>query len=329
MSSSGLSCQVTSLQEILCSRQSLGRRRRRCYPVEVECGSCHQQTVASPGSSLALWSPMYPVSLPGMFCKFEVDVDLNHKVDFRLEVTDLSVGHGGDENCEAATSSIHVLTGRGTDQPLQSEVVLCGAQGEARQFSFENKNRIQLWYTSGRGREAGDRRGFQLTVSVSREKKLTSSLMIGLIVSFLLAFVLLVGLLCCVGAIVNKKKSEASRLASRPRRGHQKVNPYLMDNSVARRHPSLPCFTFYCDNSGQPNQEANQELGFKLYETISLKSSLNSYENIGYKIPPGQRLRSSLPPPPPLPARPSSVSETSQLSPIYLSISGGQNPVFE
>ena len=329
MESSGLSCRVDFAQQVLCSRQSLDSERRSCHPVEVLCGPCHHKILATPGSHHTFWSPMYPVLLPGLVCTYEVEVVQPHlQADLGLEVTDLSVGSEGMESCQGAPSSIHVLTGSQAER-LQLSSVLCGASAEQREFKYENKKIIQLLFFSGGGREREERRGFQLKVSVSREKKLTNSLTIGLIVSFLSAFVLLCGLLCCVAAVVSKKKSGAGRLAGRPRRGQKTANPYVMDNSMARRQASLPGFTFYCDSSGQLNREVrNQELGFKLYETISLQSRLNTYENVGSKRL-DYRSRRSSPGLPAPPERPASVPESSELSHIYLSVSGENDEVFE
>ena len=177
----------------------------------------------------------------------------------------------------------------------------------------------------------GERRGFQLTISVSEERKSQGSLKSGLIVSILAAAVLLGGLLCCVALGLNMKQVGASRMGRRTAKGRQEAaNIYMMDNSVARRLPTLPGFRFHSDNNLQHCDEANAELGFKLYETISLKS-INSYENIGVRFHEycNRVRRASIPPPPPLPERPITLPENTDMSPLYLSFSGADNEVFE
>ena len=59
-------------------------------------------------------------------------------------------------------------------------------------------------------------------------------------------------------------------------------NIYMIDNSVPRRLPHLPAFTFNADtdNNGDSVLDNPHQDGFKLYESISLQSRINSYEDI-------------------------------------------------
>ena len=336
---SSVSCSVDQFQEIRCSRQGLGRRR--CRPLLISCGFCLRKLTAGPGTSLSLASPLYPHLLPRLVCRWElevVEVGSSSRVDLSLEVTDLSLGD--EETCETSTTSLHILAGTGGEELLQSEATLCGNRTQhsrGPRYHFTNKKRLQLRLFSGESEGPGERRGFQLTISVSKERKTQGSLGTGLIVfvSIVAAAVLLGGLLCCVALGLNIKQAGASRMGRRTARGRQEAaNIYMMDNSVTRRLPTLPGFRFHSDNN---LQNGHEELGFKLYETISLKSRINSYENIGVRFQEYcNRVRrvslcsSSIPPiPPPLPERPVIVAEETDMSPIYLSFSGEDNQVFE
>ena len=331
-----MACSVDPHKEIRCSRQDRGSRR--CRPLQISCGGCRRKLTAGPGTNLSLASPLYPLLLPGLVCRWDlevVEVGSSSQVDLSLEVTDLSLG---DETCETSTSSLHILTGAGGKEPLQSEATLCGNQNQLTphspgpRYDLTNKKHLQLRFVSGESERLGERRGFQLTISVSEERKSHGSLQTGLIVSILAAAVILGGLLCCVGLALNMKQAGASRMGRRPARGRQEAaNIYMMDNSVARRLPTLPGFRFHSDNNLHHCDEANAELGFKLYETISLKSRMNSYENIGVRFHEycNRVRRASIPPPPPLPERPIILSENTDMSPMYLSFSGADNEVFE
>ena len=59
-------------------------------------------------------------------------------------------------------------------------------------------------------------------------------------------------------------------------------NIYMIDNSVPRRLPHLPAFTFNADNANNVHSmlDTPQQDGFKLYESISLQSRANSCDNI-------------------------------------------------
>ena len=114
-----------------------------------------------------------------------------------------------------------------------------------------------------------------------------------------------------------------------------------MDSSVARRLPTLPGFRFHSDNNNLHHcHEANAELDFKLYETISLQSRINSYENIRFQEYRNRVRRASLaspsvpppsppPPPPPLPGRPNILPENTDMAPIYLSITDADKEVLD
>ena len=330
-----MACSLDPFKEIRCSRQVQGRRR--CRPLQISCGGCRRKLTAGPGTNLSLASPLYPHLLAGQVCRWDlevVEVGSSSQVDLGLEVTDLSLGD--EETCETSTSSLDILTGSGGEEPLQREVTLCGSQtrrSQAPRYHFTNKKHLQLRFVSGESEGQGERRGFQLTISVSEERKSQGSLKSGLIVSILAGAVLLGGLLCCVALGLNMKQVGASRMGRRTARGRQEAaNIYMMDNSVARRLPTLPGFRFHSDNNLQHCDEANAELGFKLYETISLKSRINSYGNIGVRLPRELQYRvrrTSIPPPPPLPKGPIILSENTDMSPMYLSFSGVDNEVFE
>ena len=283
---SSLTCSVGPLQEIRCNRQDRGRRR--CRPLQISCGGCRRKLTVGPGTNISLASPLYPLLLPGLVCRWDlevVEVGSSSQVDLSLEVMDLSLG---DETCDISTSALHILTGAGGEEPLQSEATFCGNQNQLTRglrYDFTNKKHLQLRFVSGESEGLGERRGFRLTISVSEERKSHGSLQTGLIVSILAVAVLLGGLLCCVGLALNMKQVGVSRMGRRSARGRQEAaNIYMMDNSVARRLPTLPGFRFHSDNNLQHCDEANAELGFKLYETISLKSRMNSYENIGVRF---------------------------------------------
>ena len=221
---------------------------------------------------------------------------------------------------------------------MQSKATLCGnQQGEAQRYNFTNKKHLQLRFGTGES-QGGERRGFKLTISVSEVRTSHSSLRIGLIASILTAAVLLGGIICCVALCLNMKEAGASRRGRRRAKGRQEAaNIYMMDNTVARRLPTIPGFRFHSDNNNlHHSHEANGEPGFKLYETISLKSRINSYENIGVRFQEycNRVRRASLashamPPPPPLPERPNFLPENTDMSPIYLSVSGMEDEVFE
>ena len=334
-----MACRVDPHSEIRCSRE--GRGRGRCRPLHISCGGCLRKLTASPGTNLSLASPLHPHLLPGLICRWDlqvVEVGPSSQVDLSLEVTDLSLGD--EETCETSTSSLHILAGPGDDKPLQSEATLCGYQSRGPRYQLSNKKHLQLRFVSGDSEEAGQRRGFQLTISISEERKSHGSLKTGFIISILSAAILLGGLICCVAVGLNMKEAGGdSRLGRRRvRRGQEAANIYMMDNSVARRLPTLPGFRFHSDNNNLHQcHEANTELDFKLYETISLQSRINSYENIGVRLQEYRNRvqRASLtspsvpPPPPPLPGRPNILPENTEMSPIYLSFSGEDNEVFE
>ena len=115
----------------------------------------------------------------------------------------------------------------GGEEHLQSEATLCGNQTQLTQHSqFTNKKHLQLRFVSGESEGLGERRGFQLTISVSEERKSQGSLKSGLIVSILAGAVLLGGLLCCVALGLNMKQVGASRMGRRTVRGRQEAaNP--------------------------------------------------------------------------------------------------------
>ena len=345
--SSSVSCSLGPHQEVSCSRQ--GRGRRRCRPLEVSCGGCLRRLTAGPGTSLSLASPLHPHLLPGLVCRWElevVEVAPSSQVDLSLEVRDLSLGP--EETCETSTSFLHILAGPGGEEALESEATLCGDQSQSQsqpryQFKFSNKKHLQLRFVSGEAagqRERRERRGFQLTISVSEVKKSHGSLKTALIVSILSAAVLLGGLICCVAAGLNMKEARGGRLGRRRARGGQEANIYMMDSSVARRLPTLPGFRFHSDNNNLHHcHEANAELDFKLYETISLQSRINSYENIRFQEYRNRVRRASLaspsvpppppPSPPPLPGRPNILPENTDMAPIYLSITDADKEVLD
>lgn len=65
--------------------------------------------------------------------------------------------------------SLHFLTWPGGgEEPLQSEATLCGNQTQLTQHSqFTNKKHLQLRFVFGESEGLGERRGFQLTISLS------------------------------------------------------------------------------------------------------------------------------------------------------------------
>ena len=178
---------------ILSRRSGAGdraRAREGVGPLQISCGGCRTKLTAGPGTNLSLASPLYPHLLAGLVCRWDLEVVMevgsSSQVDLGLEVTDLSLGD--EETCETSTSSLHILTGRGGEEPLQSEVTLCGSQtrrSQAPRYHFTNKKHLQLRFVSGQSEGLGERRGFQLTISVSEERKYQGSLKSGLIVSIL------------------------------------------------------------------------------------------------------------------------------------------------
>ena len=111
-----MACSVDPFKEIRCSRQ--GQGRRKCRPLQISCGGCRRKLTAGPGTNLSLASPLYPHFLAGLVCRWDlevVEVGSSSQVDLGLEVTDLSLGD--EETCETSTSSLHILTGPGGEEP--------------------------------------------------------------------------------------------------------------------------------------------------------------------------------------------------------------------
>jgi len=317
---SGLSCSLSSSHQIQCIRPPVKRLSvvlwAGCHSVQVVCGPCHQQRVTGPERSLTFWSPMYPVLVPGLVCRYDVSVEASQsqQVEVRLLVTDLSLPspEGGDSetsDCgDNATSSIHVLTA-GAGQPLQSALRLCGNSNQRQiEFNFHNMRKIELRFSSGgEGYDDGvEVRGFQLTVSVSAVKK--SNHLDGVIISFLSVFFLLALLICflCCMLGFSVSKSAPSRLRRRRVPGQMIENIYMIDWSVRRR-------------SEETLQDQESKLSSK---SVSDSSNDEQDDNLNRVLVPP-------PTPPPLPYTPGSVLENSEESPIYLSIAGEDNQVFE
>jgi len=100
-------------------------------------------------------------------------------------------------------------------------------------------------------------------------------------------------------------------------------NLYMFDNRVSRRLPQLPAFNFASDN--QDHQGEGEDPGFKVYETISLKSKSSesileeALANTDKKFSTNS---STIQCPPPLPSRPIQVTEDPYSSPVYLTLPG-------
>ena len=100
-------------QEGLVTALALGSTSLTVTAVDSEGKVYSRDTV-----NLGLASPLYPHLLVGLVCRWNlevVEVGSSSQVDLGLEVTNLSLGD--EETCETSTSSLHILTGPGGEEP--------------------------------------------------------------------------------------------------------------------------------------------------------------------------------------------------------------------
>ena len=90
-SSYEISCELSS-QETACQ-----------YVIAVTCSSCHHQLPVSPGSSLSVASPLYPVLQPDLICVYELVSQSDVPLHFTVTVTDLSLPYPHYSQVEIST----------------------------------------------------------------------------------------------------------------------------------------------------------------------------------------------------------------------------------
>ena len=90
-SSYEISCELSS-QETACQ-----------YVISVTCSSCHHLLPVSPGSSLSVTSPLYPVLQPDLICVYELVSQSDVPLHFTVAVTDLSLPYPHYSQVEIST----------------------------------------------------------------------------------------------------------------------------------------------------------------------------------------------------------------------------------
>jgi len=349
--SSALSCHQDDYYEIVCNRSI--SRPGSCSLLQVTCGSCHSHVQLKPNSSRQLMSPLYPVLQPGLVCQYDLQLPQDISADISIEIADLSLapaqssnlGHG--QHC--VNSFVHILSGFSFSE-LKSVATLCGEvfyPGKSSFFKLNN-NVVRLLLVGGSDNRALGRRGFLVNVYVSPSRMKIPLYPFVILLSFIGFLILIAVVLASVILYLNRKsKSRLSHPRRRqtwhgsvPRDGeslHQtrterirdlnrltstswgSDNLYTFDNRVSRRLPELPAFNFASDYRNQHGEF--EDLGFKVYETLSLKSKSCSHENVDDETnTENKSSTSSIHCPPPLPSRPTPTVEDPYSSPLYLTL---------
>ena len=298
-------------------------------------------------------SPLYPVLQPGLVCQYDLQLPQDISADISIEIADLSLAPAQSSQLgyHCVNSFVHILSGFSFSE-LKSVATLCGEvfyPGKSSFFKLNN-NVVRLLLVGGSDNRALGRRGFLVNVYVSPSIMKIPFYPLAILLSFIGFLVLIAVLLASVILYLNRKsKSRLSHPRRRqtwhgsvPRDGeslHQtrterirdlnrltstswgSDNLYTFDNRVSRRLPELPAFNFASDYRNQHGEL--EDLGFKVYETLSLKSKSCSHENVDDETNTANKsATSSIHCPPPLPSRPTPTVEDPYSSPLYLTLPG-------
>jgi len=349
--SSTLSCHQDDYYEIVCNRSI--SRPGPCSFLQVTCGSCHTHVQLKPNSSHQLMSPLYPVLQPGLVCQYDLQLPQDISADISIEIADLSLAPAQSSQLghHCVNSFVHILSGFSFSE-LKSVATLCGEvfyPGKSSFFKLDN-SAVRLQLVGGSDDSALGRRGFIVNVYVSPSRMKIPLYPLVILLSFFGFLIFIAVLLASVILYLNRKsKSKLSHPRRRqtwhgsvPRDGeslHQtrterirqlnrltstswgSDNLYMFDNRVSRRLPELPAFNFASDDRNR--QKELEDPGFKVYETISLKSKSCSQENVDDETNTEKKSStSSSHCPPPLPSRTNPTVEDSYSSPLYLTLHG-------
>jgi len=350
--SSALSCYQDNYYDIVCNRSTSSHGS--CSLLHVACGACHHHVNLQPNSSLQLVSPLYPVLQPGLVCQYDLQLPQGVSADISIEIADLSLAPAevSQSGKHCVNSFLHILSGE-TFISLESVASLCGEVyfPEGSSFFRLKNSVVRLLLVSGSEDMAFGRRGFLVNVQISSSSAQIPLTKLVMLLSFFGLLIIIVLVLASVILYLNRKSKARISHPRRRQTWHGSVarpgeslhqtrterirqlgnwsrsswgsdNLYMFDNRVSRRLPQLPAFNFASDN--QNHQGEGEDPGFKVYETISLKSKSSesildeALANTEKKF----STNSSNQCPPPLPSRPIQVTEDPYSSPLYLSLPG-------
>jgi len=334
-STSQVNCSQSKSYEISCWVTGLSEQQSDCeYLVSLTCSSCQDLLQVSPGTSLSLTSPLYPVLQPDFICEYELTSRSDLALDWTVSLTDLSLPaphFSQSESGHCLQSFVQIEAGNSRDS-MTSLSSLCGQTSSLQTISSTSTTRLRLLFVSGPEEEVGGFRGFNLSISCSLASSGPGA---GVLAGSLLSLLLVLALLG--GVLWLRLKGSKRRRRRRVRRGH-------WNGPVPRAgqsHHSHRTRSLSRANStelrglegeeerreGQPNiyqsEEESQQPQYRQYRA-QYSAQYRQYST-EYSVP-DRRRRRSLPRPP---VRPENPTPTVLVTDVTTSTRPRQDKIYE